>query len=276
MGGYMSTISHLYRITDQATGRFYIGKHVGQVQNGYLGSGLRWLRHIRKNKTVDLKYEVLVIADTKYILDLESRYVTLDLISQNPLCMNLKQGGMGGIGLSKESLESMKSKLRGRPSWNKGVPMSAETKAKLSAAKMGQTSPTKGRPMSDETRAKVSANRKGKGGWAKGVERSAEHRANLSAALKGRTVWNKGVKPTEDQLQKLRTAMLGKKHSKETKQKMGLAHKGVTHTDEAKAKISASHKALPRVICPHCETVGGPHAMKRWHFENCRKKGETT
>lgn len=220
----MQNISHLYRITDQATGRFYIGKHIGQVQNGYLGSGLRWLRHIRKNKAVDLKYEVLVIADTKYILDLESRYVTLDFISSNPLCMNLKQGGMGGVGLSEDSLESMRSKLRGKPSWNKGIPMSEKAKAKLSAAKMGRVAPNKGKPMSEETKAKVSASRKGKGGWAKGIEKSPEHRAKLSAALKGRTAWNKGVKPTEEQLQKLRTAMLGKKHSEETKQKMRASH----------------------------------------------------
>ena len=189
----MSTISHLYRITDQATGRFYVGKHVGQVQNGYLGSGVRWLRHIRKNKAVDLNYEVLVIADTDYILDLESRYVTLDFIAQNPLCMNLKQGGMGGIGLSKESIESMRSKLRGKPSWNKGIPMSKEAKAKLSASKQGQVPPNKGKPMSEETKAKVSLTKK-------------------------------GVKLTMEHIEKLRVAKLGTKHSEETKQKMRASH----------------------------------------------------
>lgn len=269
------SVSHLYRATDQATGRFYIGKHVGQVQNGYWGSGTRWVRHVRKNKAVDLKYEILAISDTAYILDLESKYVTLDFIAANPLCMNLKQGGMGGIGLSDASLESMRSKLRGKPSWNKGIPMSAESKAKLSAAKMGQVPPNKGKPMSDETKAKVSLAKQGCAAWNKGKPLDEKHRTNLKLALKGRTVWNKGVKPTESQLQKLRTARLGTKHSEETKKKMGLAHKGVTHTESAKAKISASQKALPRVTCPHCDTVGGPYAMKRWHFENCRHKGET-
>lgn len=220
----MQNISHLYRITDQATGRFYVGKHVGQVQNGYLGSGVRWLRHIRKNKAVDLKYEVLVIANTDYILDLESQYVTLDFIASNPLCMNLKQGGRGGIGLSENSLEAMRSKLRGKPSWNKGIPMSAEAKAKLSAAKMGSVPPNKGKPMPEETKAKVSANRKGKGGWAKGVERSAEHRAKLSAALKGRVSPTKGVKLSVEHIEKVRAAKLGTKHSEETKQKMRASH----------------------------------------------------
>lgn len=189
----MQNISHLYRITDQATGRFYVGKHTGQMQNGYLGSGVRWLRHIRKNKAVDLKYEVLVISNTDYILDLESRYVTLDFIASNPLCMNLKQGGMGGIGLSKDSLESMRSKLRGKPSWNKGIPMSAEAKAKLSAAKMGSVAPNKGKPMSEEAKAKVSLTKQ-------------------------------GVKLSEQHIQKLRAAKLGTKHSEETKQKMRASH----------------------------------------------------
>lgn len=271
----MSTISHLYRITDQTTGRFYVGKHVGQVQNGYLGSGVRWLRHIRKNKAVDLKYEVLVIADTDYILNLESRYVTLDFIAQNPLCMNLKQGGMGGIGLSKESIESMRFKLRGKPSWNKGVPMSEETKLKLKKAKKGQVPPNKGKPMSEQSKAKISASRKGKVAWNKGKHLDEKHKENLKIALKGRKVWNKGVAPLEEQLKKLQTAMLGKKHSEETKQKMSASRKGKAQTEEAKAKISATHKAMPRLTCPHCHIDGGMGPMKRWHFDNCRKKGET-
>ena len=187
----MQEISHLYRITDQASGRFYIGKHKGRVQGRYLGSGKRWLRHIRKNKAVDLKYEVLAIAGTDYILDLESKYVTLDFIAANPLCMNLKQGGMGGIGLSNASLESMRSKLRGKPSWNKGILMSAESKAKLSAAKMGQVPPNKGKPMSDETKAKVSLAKQGCAAWNKGKPLDEKHRTNLKLALKGRSVWNR-------------------------------------------------------------------------------------
>ena len=270
----MSTISHLYRITDQVSGRFYIGKHVGQVQGRYRGSGVRWLRHVQKNKAVDLKYEILVVADTTYIFDLESKYVTLDFIAQNPLCMNLKQGGIGGIGLSKESLESMRAKLRGKPSWNKGIPMSEETKVKLSIAKQGQVPPNKGKPMSEETKAKVSLAKKGFATWNKGKPLGDEHRANLSAALKGRDCPTKGVKFSAERIEQMRQAKLGTKHSEETKNKMSLVHKGVTHTTTAKAKISASHKALPRVTCPHCNTVGGPHAMKRWHFENCRKQGE--
>lgn len=271
----MSTISHLYRVTDQATGRFYIGKHVGQVQNGYRGSGVRWLRHVRKNKAVDLKYEVLVISNTAYILDLESCYVTLDFIAQNPLCMNLKQGGMGGVGLSAESLESMRSKLRGKPSWNKGVPMSIETKAKLSAAKQGQVPPNKGKPMSENTKEKVSLAKQGSVAWNKGQPLGELHRANLSAALKGRVCPTKGVTFSVERVEQMRKAKLGTKHSEETKQKMSASHKGNTHTDEAKVKISAAHKATPRVTCPNCNTIGGPHAMKRWHFDNCRKQGET-
>jgi hypothetical protein len=35
----MSTIAHLYKITNKVTGDYYFGKHNGYEQNGYWGSG---------------------------------------------------------------------------------------------------------------------------------------------------------------------------------------------------------------------------------------------
>jgi hypothetical protein len=220
----MNQISHLYRVTDPATGKFYIGKHVGQTQNRYWGSGKRWKAYLRKHKPVNLKYEILVVAETNYIFDLEGRYITLDFITNNPLCMNLKQGGLGGIGLTQEAIESIRNKLRGKTSWNKGIPMSPETKIKLSIAKKGQPAPNKGKPMSEEAKKKVSESRKGKGGWAKGISPSAEKRAKISNSLMGNIPWNKGVKVSDEVKERLRTVMLGRKHTEETKQKMRASH----------------------------------------------------
>jgi hypothetical protein len=33
-------------------------------------------------------------------------------------------------------------------------------------------------------------------------------------------------------------------------------------------------KSKPKFTCPHCGVIGGP-IMKRWHFDNCKHKGET-
>ncbi len=99
--------SHLYRVVDTVRGKFYIGKHGGREQNGYWGSGMRIKRHIKKHGLQDMKYEILVIADDQYIMDLERRYVTEEFIKANPDCLNLCKGGMGGN--------------LGSDPWNKGL-----------------------------------------------------------------------------------------------------------------------------------------------------------
>lgn len=32
------------------------------------------------------------------------------------------------------------------------------------------------------------------------------------------------------------------------------------------------NKNMPRIICPHCGKEGGRNSMKRYHFDNCKKK----
>ncbi len=43
-----------------------------------------------------------------------------------------------------------------------------------------------------------------------------------------------------------------------------------------KKNISESTKGVPKekIECPHCGVIGAPHVMKRWHFDNCRKKNK--
>ena len=45
-------------------------------------------------------------------------------------------------------------------------------------------------------------------------------------------------------------------------------------SNETKEKISASLMGVfqEKVKCPNCGNIGGKNAMKRWHFENCKKK----
>lgn len=46
--------------------------------------------------------------------------------------------------------------------------------------------------------------------------------------------------------------------------------------DDVKAKISKKLKGFKRPVieCPHCGKVGADGLMKRWHFDNCKLKGE--
>jgi hypothetical protein len=47
------------------------------------------------------------------------------------------------------------------------------------------------------------------------------------------------------------------------------------HTDETLAKLSASLLALPKVTCPYCMKEGDFLNMKRWHFDNCKKRDKS-
>jgi hypothetical protein len=47
---------------------------------------------------------------------------------------------------------------------------------------------------------------------------------------------------------------------------------GTKHSEESKRKNSESQKAIPTIQCPHCPMTGKPSNMKRWHFDNCKKK----
>ena len=77
--------------------------------------------------------------------------------------------------------------------------------------------------------------------------------------------------------QKISDAKKGKTHSIESKQKMSDIKKGKIHSIESKQKISAVHLGVPqlKVTCPHCGKTGG-NIMKRYHFDNCKKKNYLT
>jgi hypothetical protein len=120
-----------------------------------------------------------------------------------------------------------------------------------------------GRTHSTKTKQKISDAKKGK-------THSIESKQKMSAAQKGRTHSTKTK-------QKMSAVNKGKIHSIESKQKMSDIKKGKIHSIESKQKISAVHLGVPqlKVTCPHCGKTGG-NIMKRYHFDNCKKKNYLT
>jgi hypothetical protein len=49
--------------------------------------------------------------------------------------------------------------------------------------------------------------------------------------------------------------------------------KGIKMSEEAKQKMKEAHKIMPLKECSHCGYVGKPVTLNRWHFDNCKKKG---
>ena len=139
-------VAHLYKITNRLTGDYYIGKHNGWEQNGYWGSGNRVKWSIEKYGKENFDYQILVYGSPKHILELEEKYVTLQLIESDKKCLNLCPGGMGiakfteeirkKIGqastrrqIGKKHKESTKQKIKNSLT---GKLLNEETKLKLS------------------------------------------------------------------------------------------------------------------------------------------------
>ena len=108
----------------------------------------------------------------------------------------------------------------------------------------------KGLHLSEEMREQIS--KKVKNLW-----ENTEYREHMSKVHKGKASAMKGKKHSPETLKKMSEVKLGKKQSKETIEKKVMKLKG---------------KIAPKLICPHCEVIGGVGAMRRWHFENCKNK----
>ncbi len=96
-------IAHLYKVTNKITGAYYVGKHNGFEQNGYWGSGFAIKGNIAKYGEENFEYKILCYGTPEYILELESKYVTLNLIETDTKCLNLSAGGLGGGRITEET-----------------------------------------------------------------------------------------------------------------------------------------------------------------------------
>ena len=122
---------------------------------------------------------------------------------------------------------------------------------------------------------------KGKDNPMYGKSHSKDTLLLLSEANKGKPRSEESKRKQSESVKGENNHMYGKTRSEETRKKHSESIKGEnngmygkTHSEEAKRKISESKKGKPqeKVTCPHCKKVGGITVMKRWHFDNCKKK----
>jgi hypothetical protein len=123
-------------------------------------------QEIRKSKSEDVKYEILVCGESQYIFELETKAVAA-FNTRWPAGLNVAVGGSGG----RDHLPMIREKISRICTGKKKTP---EAKRRISAARMGWVP-------SLETRAKLAAAGRGK--------KMPEHvKAKISAALIGRNV----------------------------------------------------------------------------------------
>lgn len=91
----------VYRWNNTKTQEYYIGKHSGHTDDGYVASGRLFLYKYNKNK-IDWQREILgFYPDSQQALNAESEYIG-ELYKTDALCLNL---GNGRINLEKLSTE---------------------------------------------------------------------------------------------------------------------------------------------------------------------------
>lgn len=86
------------------TGRYYLGKHTGYIEDNYAGSGNFCNAYYKKYGGILGKTyikEILEINPSKKINGNREKEVIGDLWKTDPLCMNQKPGGEGGCGPGK-------------------------------------------------------------------------------------------------------------------------------------------------------------------------------
>ena len=222
----------VYRITFDASGEYYIGKTTRKQWNkGYMGGGVRIRRLINKYGRDAFTREVIAETDNEpeaYAIEKQELGLRFGL---DPLCVNLRSGGLGG---------------------QFGQKASAETRAKMSAAqkRIGNRPPPPayGREVSAETRAKISASKKGK-------KPSPEVRALWSRQRRGR-------KLSPETIAKISKAQTGKKHTPEARAKISAANIGRKHTPETRAKMSMAKTG--RSLSPeHCAKISAGQKRRR-------------
>jgi hypothetical protein len=106
---------YLYKTTNLINGKFYVGMHsTNDLEDGYLGSGKRLKYSINKYGRDNFKIEYLeFFEDRKTLVEREKNLVNEELIKE-PLCMNLKPGGFGGLVNEEHGLKLSKAGIESR------------------------------------------------------------------------------------------------------------------------------------------------------------------
>lgn len=281
----------IYKVTNTINGKFYIGQTIMRLsarwskhkQDARKGAGWVLAAAIRKYGEGAFKIEVVEYCEDKDSLNAAEVRLIADLKPHYNAC-----AGGGGLG---SPIPEVREKISRA---SKGRKISEETRARMSAAQ-------KGHPVSPETAQKIQASlqpyyeslrqeRIAKYGSDKIPKKPRKYVSPLDeyyVAVGATTKIEKitaaaklgFVTGSRKKLKGADNPMFGKPKPEHIKQKLseqmtgeGNPFSGRSHSEETRAKMKAAHAARQPVQCPRCGKEGHLNTMKRWHFDNCRRK----
>lgn len=206
---------YIYKITCTAGSfkdKFYFGQHTtSNLDDGYNGSGRMLVKYYKKYPNDYIK-EIISFHNTQEELN-QAEYDIISPWLNNPMCLNLKEGGGSTGKLSIKTKELISKKTKGENNPNYGTHWSKERREKmmpvierLKISNKGSVPPNKGKHHTEETKKKIS-------NIIKVLSTSEEYRKKISEGLKVWYLYNEHP-------------MLGKHHTEEAKRKNSESHKG--------------------------------------------------
>lgn len=103
----------IYKTTNLINGKFYIGMHsTSKLDDGYLGSGKRLLYSVNKYGIDNFKLEILEYCNSREELIEREIKIVDNLLLENKLCMNLREGGLGGFTVEMQRQNAIKSNIK--------------------------------------------------------------------------------------------------------------------------------------------------------------------
>jgi hypothetical protein len=162
--------NYVYCTTNTKNSRKYIGSHCGDVNDGYLGSGVHLQKAIKKHGKSNFIKEILWVGPIEYMRDMETYWCEYFNVAKSDLFYNCTNKGTGyEKGRPNKKLSEVRKLMNIIP-WCKGETKETNEKVRLISEKL------KGKP----------SGMKGKVAWNKGLP-----------------AWNKGKKHSEESRQKL-------------------------------------------------------------------------
>lgn len=92
---------HIYKIINLINNKIYVGRHFGNIEDDYMGSGLLLNKAYKKYNIKNFKKELIEINDNLFNNQQREKYWIKKLNSFQPNGYNINEGGDGGDNLTK-------------------------------------------------------------------------------------------------------------------------------------------------------------------------------
>jgi hypothetical protein len=189
--------NYIYKTTNLKNGKFYVGMHsTNNLNDGYLGSGDRLRRSIRRNGKDNFKLEILEFLPDRTSLSLREKELINEDLLKDPMCMNLSLGGQGGL----KNIEHGIKLKEGASKWAKAQWQNTEYRNKITNVlrnnmkenhKLGKIKydTTKGKTLSESHKLKI--------GEANSQKQKGEGNSQFGTCWITNGTENKKIKKTE-------------------------------------------------------------------------------